>query len=114
MQVHFESPDPEAAQLRALAVQRLNFVMRRVRWLVPRVSVRLSDVHGPRGGIGKRCQVALKTEGAGTVVITAWARHWHGALEAALARASHTLLRHWRGARRPAGGQAPRTIGLEA
>lgn len=114
MQIHFESRDPEAAQLRSVAVQRLNFVMRRVRWLVPQASVKLSDVNGPRGGIDKRCQVALRTEGAGTVVITALARNWHGALEAALARASRTLLRNWQRARQPVRGRSTRALGLEA
>ena len=93
MQVFFESRDPDAAPLRELAVRRAQFVMRRLAWLVPRAQVRLSDVNGPRGGVDKRCQVELKTDGAGSVVITAVARDWRTALDTALARAARVLTR---------------------
>ena len=59
MQVLFETRDPQAAGLRQLAVSRLQFVLRRVRWLVPRAIVRLSDLNGPRGGVDKHCVVEV-------------------------------------------------------
>ena len=93
MQVVFEYRDPEGARLRELAVQRARFVMRRLAWLVPRAKVQLSDVNGPRGGVDKRCQVELKTDGNGTVVITSLARDWRSALDSALARAARVLVR---------------------
>jgi ribosome-associated translation inhibitor RaiA len=96
MQVIFESRDPGGAELRDMAVRRLRFVMRRLTWLVPRAKVRLSDINGPRGGIDKRCQVELKTDVMGTVVITAMAGDWRTALDSALARASRVLTRSWR------------------
>ena len=83
----------KAAGLRHLAVTRLQFVLRRIQWLVPRATVRLSDVNGPRGGVDKRCQVELKTDGNGTVVITSLARDWRSALDSALARAARVLVR---------------------
>ena len=101
MQVLFESRDPEAAQLRELAVKRLQFVLRRLHKLVPRARVRLSDVNGPRGGVDKRCQVELNTEGAGTVVITALARDWRTALDSAMARAARSLAHGWQRHQRP-------------
>lgn len=102
MQVVFESREPEASQWRPLAERRLRFVMRRLRWLVPQARIRLSDTNGPRGGVDKRCQVELRTAGAGTVVVTAVARHWRDALDRALGRAAQALLRAWRRAHRPA------------
>lgn len=96
MQILFESRAPDAAPLRELAERRVRFVMRRLSWLVPRARVQLSDVNGPRGGLDKRCQIELKTETAGTVVITAVDRDWRSALESALARAARTLVRTWR------------------
>ncbi len=101
MQVLFESRDPDAAQLRDLAVKRLQFVLRRLHSLVPLARVRLSDINGPRGGVDKRCQVELNTEGAGKVVITALARDWRTALDSAMARAARSLSRSWQRGQRP-------------
>lgn len=108
MQVLFETRDPEATPLRPLAERRARFVMRRIGWLVPRARVQLSDVNGPRGGVDKRCQVELSTDGHGRVVVTAIARDWRTALDEALARAAHTLRRAWRrtlATQRPPRGQ---------
>ena len=102
MQVLFESRDPQGAQWREVAVRRLRFVLRRLTWLVPRARVRLSDVNGPRGGVDKQCRVELRTDSAGTVVVTAVARDWQAALDTALARSARTLVRVWRRGRAPA------------
>lgn len=96
MQVLFQSRHPQAAELRDLTVRRVNFVLRRLRWMVPRAEVQLSDVNGPRGGLDKRCQVELRTDGAGSVVVTSLASDWRTALDNALARAARFLMRHWR------------------
>lgn len=107
MHVIFESPDPAAAPLRSLAVRRTRFAMRRLRWLVPQVRVRMVDVNGPRGGVDKRCQIELHTDGAGRIVVTAMARHWREALDRALMRAGRTLLRAWRRTRALRGAVVP-------
>lgn len=96
MQVLFKSRHPQATELRDLAERRVRFVLRRLRWLVPRAEVRMSDVNGPRGGIDKRCQVELRTDGAGSVVVTSVAGDWRTALDQALARAARFLMRLWR------------------
>jgi len=96
MKVLFQSRDPDGLLLRELVVGRVRFVMRRLTWLVPRAEVSLMDVNGPRGGVDKRCQVALKTRRAGTVVITAMARDWRSALEEALSRAARVLVRNFK------------------
>ncbi len=113
MHVVFESNDPEGAELREVAVSRLRFVMRRLGWLVPRATVHLSDVNGPRGGVDKRCQVEIRTSNNGHVVITAMARDWRGALDSALARAAHALVRTWKRSRRQQ-RSLPRTTGITA
>lgn len=107
MQVIFESRAPEAGSQRQLAITRLQFVLRRVRWLVPRATVRLSDVNGPRGGVDKRCLVELETDGHGKVVIQAAARDWRTAIDNALGRAARALMRLWQRNRQP-GRQTPR------
>ena len=58
---------------------------------MPRAKVHFSDVNGPRGGVDKRCQVELKTDAVGTVVITTLARDWRTALDRSLHRAARVL-----------------------
>jgi hypothetical protein len=96
MQVLFKSRHPQATELRDLTERRVRFALRRLGWLVPRAEVQMSDVNGPRGGIDKRCQVELRTDGAGSVVVASVAADWRTALDKALARAARHLLRLWR------------------
>lgn len=96
MQVLFKSRHPQAAEMRDLAQQHLRFVLRRLSWLVPQATVSLSDVNGPRGGIDKRCQIELRTDGGGTAVITSVAADWRTAIDNAVSRAARILMRLWR------------------
>ena len=96
MKVLFKARDPEAHDLRDLTERRVRFVLRRLGWLVPRAEVQMSDVNGGRGGIDKRCQVELKTDGAGSVIVTSIASEWRTALDRARARAARALMRVWR------------------
>jgi hypothetical protein len=96
MQVLFKSRHPQATDLRDQTERRVRFVLRRLGWLVPRAEVQMSDVNGPRGGIYKRCQVELRTDGAGSVVVASVANDWRTALDNALARAARFLMRLWR------------------
>jgi ribosome-associated translation inhibitor RaiA len=96
MQVLFKSRHPQATDMRELTEQRVRFVLRRLQWLVPRADVQMSDVNGPRGGIDKRCQVELRTDRAGSVVVTSVAKDWRTALDNALSRATRFLMRLWR------------------
>ena len=74
----------------------MRFVLRRLGWLVPRAELQMSDLNGPRGGIDRRCQVELRTDGAGSVVVASVASDWRTALDNALARAARFLMRLWR------------------
>ena len=96
MQVLFKTRHPHAIELRDLTERRVRFVLRRLGWLVPRAEVQMSDVNGPRGGIDKRCQVELRTDGAGSVVVDSVAKDWRTALDHALARAARFVMRQWR------------------
>lgn len=95
MQVLFKSRHPQATEMRDLTERRVRFVLRRLGWLVPRAEIQMSDVNGPRGGIDKRCQVELRTDGAGSVVVASVASDWRTALDNALARAARFLMRLW-------------------
>lgn len=96
MQVLFKSRHPHAAQMQELTERRVRFVLRRLGWLIPRAEVYMSDLNGPRGGLDKRCQVELRTDGAGSVFVTAVAADWRSALDNALERAARLLMRLWR------------------
>ena len=76
--------------------RRARFALLRFSRRVVRVDVLLADENGPRGGVDKRCQVELRTDGAGSVVVTSIANDWRTALDNALARAARFLMRLWR------------------
>lgn len=96
MQILVRTHHPEAAQMRETVERRVRFAFRRLNALVPRADVKLDDINGPRGGPDKRCQIALRTDGAGAVVVSAVAKDWRSALDEALASAARYLLRAWR------------------
>lgn len=94
LQIIFESRDSDGTPLHDMSVTRVRFALRRLTALVIRAKVQFSDVNGPRGGVDKRCQVELKTEMAGTVVIASLARDWRTALDRSLNRATRVLTRN--------------------
>ncbi len=100
MQVIFESTDPHAAELRTVTERRVRQALKRLAWLTPRVRVHLSDINGPRGGIDKRCQIELMTDGGKPIVVTSLAKDWFSALQSALMRASRALLNNLQRSRR--------------
>ncbi len=108
MQIIVESRDADATPMRELSIARVRFALRRLKALVPRAKVQFSDVNGPRGGVDKRCQVELKTDSAGTVVIASLARDWRTALDRSLARATRVLTRSLQRSQKPARGRTAR------
>jgi hypothetical protein len=96
MQILFKSRDPAASEMRELTQRRLRFVLRRLAWLVPQATVRLTDVNGPRGGVDKHCQVELEIVGRRKVVVATVSADWRVAIDTALARAARLLERAWK------------------
>ena len=95
MHILFKSRAPLAAELNDVARMRALFVLRRFAARIPQATIQLSDVNGPRGGVDKRCQVELKTDRAGAVVVTAVADQWRTALNNVLLRASRLLAKRF-------------------
>lgn len=58
-----------------------------------RVVVRLSDVNGPRGGVDKRCLVALGVPGQPDVVIKASKADLYSAVDRAVSGAGRSLIK---------------------
>lgn len=93
MQILFRSRHPEATLMRETVERRVRFVLRRLNTLAPRADVQLDDVNGPRGGVDKHCQIALRTDRSSQVIVSSIAKDWRTALDDALARAVRHLLR---------------------
>lgn len=101
MQIIFESRDVHGDRMRELSLERIRFALRRLTSFVPEARVQFSDVNGPRGGVDKRCQIALKTDNVGTVVIASLAGDWRTALDRSLGRATRALTRSLRRSQKP-------------
>jgi hypothetical protein len=86
----------------------VRFALRRLTAFIPRAKVQISDVNGPRGGVDKRCQVELKTENVGTVVIASLARDWRTALDRSLTRATQVLTRSLQRVQKPVRDRSPK------
>lgn len=95
MQVSFKPLHPEAIELQDVAERRVRFVLRRLAWLVPSAEVQLSAIPRARGGADKRCHISLRTDGAGSVIVTTMEHDWRTALDKALAHATRYMIRQW-------------------
>jgi ribosomal subunit interface protein len=73
--------------------RRVRFALDWARHHVRKVSVRLSDLNGPRGGEDKRCHIQLTVPGTADVVIEDTETDLYVAIDRATGRASHTLAR---------------------
>lgn len=91
--IHHPPKTPDAAALRSHATERLRRALQRLARLVQRAVVRLKDLNGPRGGVDKVCQIELVLPGQRPVVVVAQDANWFAALESALERATHALMR---------------------
>lgn len=56
-------------ELRELTSRRMHFALDTFGDRVESVAVNLSDVNGPRGGVDKRCHIAVVVRGVGAVVM---------------------------------------------
>lgn len=63
---------------------------------VQRVTVRLHDLNGPRGGLDKRCDIHVVIEGAGQVVTTGTDRDLYAAISRAAGRIGRSVSRRVR------------------
>lgn len=57
------------------------------------ITVRISDMNGPKGGIDKRCQINLKLPGLPAVVVSEVSANINGAIDRAAQRAGKVVER---------------------
>jgi putative sigma-54 modulation protein len=79
--------------LEEYATHRLYFALRRFANNIRKVTVRLSDQNGPRGGVDTRCVIAVDLERGGALLVEATAAWPATAIDAAAKRISETLRR---------------------
>ncbi|HMW16901.1 MAG TPA: HPF/RaiA family ribosome-associated protein [Accumulibacter sp.] len=79
--------------LRAHIERRLRFALDWANQHVRKLSVRLVDLNGPRGGEDKCCQIRLNLPGASAIVIEDTQADVFVAIDRATDRAGHTLAR---------------------
>jgi ribosome-associated translation inhibitor RaiA len=72
---------------------RLGFALSRVTSRLRRVTVRLSDLNGPRGGIDKRCLIQVHLDGLPDVVVEDVQPNVYTAINRAAGRAARTIMR---------------------
>ena len=79
--------------LRSYAEQLLRFCLTRVDAHIQRIVVRLSDINGPRGGRGNRCELQVRLFGLPDVVIVDTEADLYFAIDRAVDRAGRTVRR---------------------
>ena len=55
--------------LRTYVERRIQFALARFGARIERVTVRLTDVNGPRGGVDKQCRIAVLLAGSNRVLV---------------------------------------------
>ena len=101
MQIFFDAKSVDAKLIKGVAVERMNFALRRMVQQVHTARVSLTDVNGPRGGVDKHAQIQLHLDSHGTVIVGATGTHWRAALESALRRIVAKVAKMLTQAKRP-------------
>jgi len=79
--------------LRAHLAKRLAFALGRISHRIGRVRVRIEDVNGPKGGVDKRCRVAVRGDSGWVVMIEEWDSDAYAAVDRAAGRAGRAVQR---------------------
>jgi len=116
MQIHIQSSGFDLSDaLREYVRRRLHFALSHAADRVRRVTVRLSDINGPRGGPDKRCHIVASLDGLPGVVIEDTEGDLYVAIDRAVDRAGRAVARRLGrkqerragyGRERPSGGGA--------
>ena len=96
--------------LREHTERRLEFALDRAHHDISSVTVRLSDINGPRGGFDKRCQIQIPLPHHRDVVIEETDADLYVAIDRAASRAGNTLGRQLSRRRNLALGRMPQPI----
>tara|TARA_R110002095_G_scaffold76879_3_gene65806 strand:+ start:2786 stop:3226 length:441 start_codon:yes stop_codon:yes gene_type:complete len=81
------------ARIRRYIESEWNQAVERVENWIRNVSITLTDVNGPRGGISKRCRIILQTQLGAPIIVQETQDRISSAISLAIKRAAHTLKR---------------------
>jgi ribosomal subunit interface protein len=73
--------------------RRVDFAIGRFATRISRVTVRLSDVNGPRGGVDKECRIHVRLDGHGPIVVTELAEDMYASIDLACGRVGRVVAR---------------------
>ncbi len=85
----FELPD----NLRQHIERRLQFALSWADHSLQKVTLRLQDINGPKGGLDKSCLIQVPVVGSKPVVIEEIQADWHMAIDRAIERAGRAVNR---------------------
>ncbi|RCU50866.1 HPF/RaiA family ribosome-associated protein [Corallincola holothuriorum] len=94
MQIDMQSRDlPLTPPIQDYIRRRLSFALGSQYESIRHITVRLSDINGPRGGTDMRCQILIKLNSKAEVVIEDTQSQIRVAIDRAASRASRTVTR---------------------
>jgi ribosomal subunit interface protein len=79
--------------LREHIEHRLYFALSRFSPKIARVSVRVEDINGPRGGVDKQCKIVVKLDRLGELSVEATDAEVYAAVDSAADRVGRTVRR---------------------
>lgn len=94
MQIHIQATGMRPSDPLISHVQRrLRYALNRSDPRVSRVTVRLSDINGPKGGVDKACRIEVRLAGQASIIIEDIQSDIYTAVDRAAGRAGRTLMR---------------------
>jgi putative sigma-54 modulation protein len=79
--------------LREYIMERVNDALDRAQESISFITVRISDLNGPKGGVDKRCQIHLKLSGLPAFVVTEVSASINNAIDRAAQRTAKVVER---------------------
>lgn len=93
MKIEFKSKNPIEIPLMDYSERRLRFALGSFSHRITKVTVRLEDLNGPKGGTDKRCRILVNIPTYDPVVVEDYDRDYETVVARAADRISHTLSR---------------------
>lgn len=94
MQIEISSKQKNlSSRIREIVGRQFRFAFSRVEDRIRRISIVLSDINGPKGGVDKLCRANIGMSNGQNVRLESLAKSWEAAAVATSDRAIHTISR---------------------